>query len=149
MQVPIQVREARRESLRVHVPNDPYVLIVDDDTSILSVVSFLLDTEDYPNISIGQSVDVLPFLNELHRSEGRLPSLILLDLMMPSVSGYDIAAVLSKHPRLSRIPVIIMTADYRVTTASDVPGVVEVVNKPFHIEMLLDKIEQYFVPEQK
>ena len=75
----------------------------------------------------------------------RLPSLLLLDLMMPVVSGYDIAASLLRHERLSHIPVLIMTADHRISSASEVRGATDLINKPFHIEILLDKIQRFLV----
>jgi len=143
MQTTIQMCEVEQDNLLAQVPSEPYVMVIDDDPSILSVVSFLLDTEDYPNMSFSESMSVLPFLEKIHALGVRLPSLILLDLMMPMFSGYEIAAALAAYEQLSSIPILVMTADHRVREASSVPGATDLINKPFHIEILLDKIEHF------
>lgn len=146
MQTVTYMCELEQVNPLTQVPSEPYILVIDDDPSILSVVSFLLDTEEYPNIALPESSSVLPFLQEVSALGKRLPSLILLDLMMPILSGYDMAAALSQHPQLSHIPILIMTADHRVKTVSCVPGATDVINKPFHIDVLLSKIEQFLAP---
>lgn len=143
MQITTQMCAVEQDELLAHVPAEPYVVVVDDDASILSVVSFLLDTEDYPNMSLSDSSSVIPFLEKIYASGVRLPSLILLDLMMPLLSGYDIAASLAQSDTLSNIPILVMTADHRVNAISSVPGASDLINKPFHIEVLLDKIQHF------
>src|SRR5260370_26220516 len=70
----------------------PYILAVDDDRSILSMLMSLLATEGYSCVGFAESQWVLPFLQEMGKREERhLPALIPLDLMMPEDSGYDIA----------------------------------------------------------
>ena len=64
MQMTMQTYEEEQESLLAHVPSDPYILVIDDDSSILSVISFLLDTEDYPNLCLSESTIVLPLLEK-------------------------------------------------------------------------------------
>ena len=123
------------------VPASPYALIIDDDDSILSVVMLLLEMEGYAGLGISNSQDVLPFLAQAEQ----LPSIILLDLMMPVVSGYDIATKLAQDERLARIPVIVMTADSRVQRAGEIAGAIDLVKKPFQVHMLLTKLEPYLV----
>jgi CheY-like chemotaxis protein len=125
----------------IPVPDHPYALVVDDDDAILSVVMLLLESEEFAGIGLSDSQKVLPFLREI--STRQLPSVILLDLMMPVISGYDIAAQLSNDDRLSRIPVVVMTADNRVRNASAVPGAADWIGKPFQINTLLSKLENY------
>ena len=143
MQITTQMCAVEQDELLAHVPAEPYVMVVDDDASILSVISFLLDTEEYPNMSLSDSTGVLPLIERIYSSGLRLPSLILLDLMMPLLSGYDIAASLAQHEKLSHIPILVMTADHRVNAISSVPGANDLINKPFHIEVLLDKIQHF------
>ena len=122
------------------IPEEPYILIVDDDQAILSVVMLLLETEGYTSLGFSDSQKVLPFLQELHTTEQRLPSVVLLDLMMPVVSGYDIAAFMQENEWTARVPVLIMTADHRVTGVQSVPGASDWVSKPFRVEVLLKKL---------
>ena len=80
------------DATSLSIPEEPYVLVVDDDQAILSVVMLLLETEGYTSLGFSDSTKVLPFLEELRRTGQRLPTVLLLDLMMPVISGYDIAA---------------------------------------------------------
>lgn len=123
------------------VPDSPYALIIDDDDSILAVVMLLLEMEGYTGLSISNSLEVVPFLEQVPNDH--LPGVILLDLMMPVASGYDVALNLSQHEKLAHIPVIIMTADNRVKDASEIKGATDLVNKPFQIQLLLDKLKLY------
>ncbi len=125
------------------IPEEEYVLVVDDASAILSVVMLLLETEGYTSLGFTDSTKVLPFLKELHETEQKLPSVILLDLMMPVVSGYDIAAAIAVHEWSRLIPVIIMTADHRITDIHDIPGASDWFSKPFRIEVLLNKLSAY------
>lgn len=123
------------------VPDTPYVLIVDDDEAIISVLMFLLETEQHAGVGLSDSQKVLPFLEQVGTEH--LPAAILLDLMMPHLSGYEIAAQLSQSERYAHLPIIIMTADTRVRSAGAVPGAIDWVGKPFHLDDLLSKLERY------
>jgi CheY-like chemotaxis protein len=123
------------------VPDGPYALIVDDDDGILGVIMLLLETEGCTGLGVSKSLEVVPFLEQA--SNDHLPCVILLDLMMPVISGYDIALNLSQHEKLAHIPVIVMTADNRVKDASEIKGATDLVNKPFEVELLLDKLKLY------
>jgi len=122
----------------------PYVLTIDDDEAIVNVILSLLATEGYHGIGITNSLKVLRFLDSLH--DNLLPRVILLDLMMPGLSGYDIAANLSQNKRYQHIPIIIMTANSRVQSFSDIQGAVDYVAKPFHLDPLLVKLKSYLDP---
>lgn len=123
------------------VPDNLYALVVDDDDAILSVVMLLLEMEGYAGLGVSNSQEVMPFLEQA--LPDHLPTVILLDLMMPIVSGYDIALALSRHEKFAQIPIIIMTADNRVKSASAIKGATDLVNKPFQIQLLLEKLTKY------
>lgn len=131
------------------LPEKPYALIIDDDYAILSVIMLLLETEDYPAMGILDSRVVQPLLEQIHSqaptSSQQLPAVILADLMMPGVSGYDITAWLTNQSWSHHIPVLIMTADPRVNSASMINGAIDYIGKPFQIDTLLDKLSPYLV----
>jgi CheY-like chemotaxis protein len=137
--VPVPLKSAYAASITL--PDHPYALVIDDDDAILSVVMLLLESEEFAGVGLSDSQKVLPFLRQVDTRH--LPSVILLDLMMPIVSGYDIAAQLAQDNRLSRIPIVVMTADNRVRGASAVPGATDWISKPFQINTLLSKLENY------
>ena len=133
----------REDIVSIAVPDSPYVLVIDDDESILSVVLLLLEMEEHIGLGVADSTKVVPLLEGMDSKH--FPSVILLDLMMPMVTGYEIAAHLSQHPRYAHIPIVIMTADNRVRGASAVPGAVDWIGKPFQMEDLLAKLERYLL----
>jgi CheY-like chemotaxis protein len=122
----------------------PYVLTVDDDEAIVDVIQYLLEVEGYNGFGISDSLKVLSFLDSLN--DNLLPSVILLDLMMPGLSGYEIAKVLSENERYKYIPVIVMTAGSRVQSFASIQSAVDFVTKPFHLESLLAKLKVYLDP---
>ncbi len=123
----------------------PYVLTVDDDRAILHVIQSLLEIEGFNGIGIADSLKVPAFLNALHDHE--LPAVILLDIMMPGLSGYQIAALLSQNERYSSIPIIVMTANSRIRDCSGIPGAVDFVTKPFRLDPLLARLKIYLSPQ--
>ncbi len=132
-------------------PHAPYVLIIDDDYAILSVILLLLETEGYAGLGILDSRKVVSFLEQVHASMETelttcLPAVILLDLMMPMVSGYDIANFTSKKSWSASIPIIAMTADPALYNKKIMPGAVDLLNKPFQIDVLLAKLARYLTP---
>ena len=125
----------------------PYVLVVDDEPSILSVILMVLEAEGYNGIGFSNSQKVIPFFEHIVTADKQkglhLPSVMMLDLMMPVVSGYKIAAQLSQKEETAKVPIIVLTADYRVSSASAVPGASDFLSKPFRITTLLAKVEKY------
>jgi len=119
----------------------PYVLVVDDDEAIVSVLLLLLEGEGFSGIAITDSRNVFPFLSQLDTDQ--FPSVILLDLMMPVLSGYEIADKFSQSERYRHLPIIIMTADGRIRGASSVQGAIDYVAKPFQIDALLTKLKSH------
>ncbi len=120
----------------------PYVLTIDDDKPIVDVIQLLLETEGYNGFGISDSLKVLGFLNSLN--DNLLPSVILLDLMMPGLSGYEIASTLSQNARYKHIPIVVMTADSRVQSFNGILGAVDFVK---HLETSAYYI-QYDAPDR-
>ncbi len=102
------------------IPESPYALVVDDDEAILSVVMLLLETEGYTGLGFSDSTKVIPFLEQVETQH--LPHVILLDLMMPLCQAMKLPLLSRNTHVLASIPIIIMTADNRVKSASTVPG---------------------------
>jgi CheY-like chemotaxis protein len=80
-------------------------MIIDDDDDLRESVSMLLEMEGYRTIPMARARAALERLG----SEPR-PDLILLDLMMPGMDGWQFRAEQKKHPVLARIPVVVLTA---------------------------------------
>lgn len=89
----------------------PLVLVVDDDPDILDAICDILGAEGYPVARARHGVEAL---EQVARQR---PDLILLDLMMPDVSGFEVVDLLRGDAATADIPIIVVTA--RQLTAED------------------------------
>jgi CheY-like chemotaxis protein len=108
------------------------ILLVDDDDELRGTIGAVLQAEGF---------DVLEGRNGLHALQqlmrSPLPDVILLDMTMPLMTGFEFLDVQSQDPRVQRIPVIAVTAYDKV---SQIAGVVAVVRKPFDLAQLLQAV---------
>ena len=111
------------------------ILIVDDDTVILDFLIDLLQDE----ISVSYTSDGTKALElaKLHK-----PDLILLDVMMPGMDGFEVCALLKADPETQHIPIVFLTGK---TDAKDIAkglelGAIDYITKPFDPELITTKI---------
>ena len=78
----------------------------------------------------------------LNRLEfGLKPDVILLDLMMPVLNGFDVLQVLQSRPDWKKIPVVVVSAN-RGYDADDLVGAVSILRKPVNVDRLLEAVQQ-------
>ena len=113
------------------------VLIVDDELSILVPLKFLLEKNDY-HVELSQSGK--DALEKISKSK---PDLILLDIMLPDLDGYEIFQLIRENPDWNDIKVIYLSAKNRdVDIAKGLNlGVDAYVTKPFSNADLLEKVK--------
>jgi two-component system, chemotaxis family, chemotaxis protein CheY len=119
---------------RKGVDTSRFVLIVDDDPDLLDVTSFVIENEGMAVETARNGEEALALLGA-----GRLPGLVLLDLMMPVMNGWEFLAVVANDPLLQRIPIVVLTAAERAR----VPGATDVLGKPMDLQELLRVVERY------
>ena len=112
------------------------VLIVDDDPDIRDAVGECLRYEGYDVHSAADGRDALDRLEY-----GLRPAVILLDLMMPVLNGFDVLEALKSRPEWKSIPVVIVSAN-RGYEAEDLSGAVSILRKPVNVDRLLAAVEQ-------
>jgi CheY-like chemotaxis protein len=115
-----------------------HILVVDDDEDILTLVCLVLELEGYRAIPARDGIDALRILNEQE-----LPSLILLDIMMPRMNGEELASALKASPRFSTIPVIFMSGDNHAREKTRTCRVQECLVKPVDLDRLLSAVQQF------
>jgi len=115
------------------------IFLIEDSKEIRTLVQILFESEGYAVASAHDGHDALDKL----RSMPKLPSLILLDLMMPVMDGYQFRQEQLKDPLLATIPVYIMTADGNVDVKAAGLGVEGGLRKPVDIETLLEVAEKH------
>jgi two-component system chemotaxis response regulator CheY len=117
--------------------NTTDVLVVDDDTDIRESISHLLEFEGYKIAMASNGVEGFAQLKE------KRPSLILLDLMMPVMDGWQFKTQLDSNPEFNGIPIVVVSADGNIREKSESIGVSEFLTKPIEIEHLLKIVEKY------
>lgn len=113
------------------------ILVVDDDPEIVTLLSTRLSRRGYKVSTAGDGASAI----ELARRE--LPDLILLDVMMPGKSGWEVARALKQDPTTANVKIMMVTAIGEKTNEITAPiyGADAHIDKPFEFENLEQKIK--------
>jgi CheY-like chemotaxis protein len=112
------------------------ILVVDDDPDILEALSEILEAEGFEIRRARNGKEAL------ERLEPDPPQLILLDLMMPVMDGWEFAQRLRQRGTLSNIPIIVLSADRNVGSKAQDIGAVGYLAKPFELNELLEMVHR-------
>ncbi len=119
------------------------VLVVDDDPSIRRMIMAALRRDGYTFSEAANGKEAL----EIMRQEP--PSVVVLDLMMPIVSGWDVLRERAAEPDLQSIPVIIVSANRGPELASAMDkGICAFLPKPFDITVLSSLVRSCVMPDR-
>jgi CheY-like chemotaxis protein len=118
------------------------VLVVDDDFDIREALSDVLASEGYNVVTAADGSEALETLRG-----GIRPAVMLLDLMMPRVSGVEVIDALRKDEALRQIPVVVCSAN-RGYGADDL-GVLDVLRKPVSVDELLKAVARAVTPGKR
>jgi len=116
----------------------PQILVVEDDDDLRSVVSDLLRDEDFAVIEAPHGQAALDYL----LGAATVPSLILLDLNMPVMTGREMIRRLRDDPELAAIPVLVATSEPPYLGPPD-EGTVGRLQKPYHAGHLIRLVRQH------
>jgi CheY-like chemotaxis protein len=114
------------------------ILLVEDDFDVREALAETLRDEGY---RVECAVDGAQALDYL-RAGGR-PGLILLDLMMPRMSGSEFRMVQKVDPALRHVPVVLLSADGRMEEKARVLETAGAIKKPIDLQELLSTIERF------
>jgi CheY-like chemotaxis protein len=112
------------------------VLVVEDDEDVRETVAGILEDEGY---RVGRAANGLEALAYL-RDAAPLPGVILLDLMMPVMNGWEFRAAQQAERRLAAVPVVVLSGDAQVVQKAERLGAVAVLGKPVSILHLLEVV---------
>lgn len=115
------------------------ILIVDDSKALLSLISEMLEQENYTTYSVETGEEALVFLESNH------PDLILLDRTMSGMSGFEVCKQIKKVKKSAKIPIIFLTAtaDVKDKVEGFRIGAVDYITKPFQKEELLARVNSH------
>jgi CheY-like chemotaxis protein len=121
--------------------NAGYVLVVDDDEAIRLVLLETLRNDGRQVVCAGDGDEALKIM-----AGPRLPRLVILDLMMPRVSGWQVLDQMERTPRLAGVPVVVLTA---FDSCADLPRGRSIVHKPIEGFLLLDLTRALLEQDQR
>ena len=118
------------------------ILVIEDDADIRNLLHFNLEKEGFTSIEAGDGVTGLAMARE------QKPSLVLLDLMLPGMDGFEVCRRLGSSPDTAEIPVLMLTARGeemdRVVGLS--LGADDYVVKPFSVRELMLRVRAVLRP---
>ncbi len=113
------------------------ILIVEDEKDIVQMLEYNLQKEGYRTVSVSNGSQAVQTATQDH------PDLILLDLMLPGMDGFEVCKELRKHSKTAAIPIIMLTA--KSQEADKIVGLElgadDYVTKPFSLRELLARIK--------
>jgi len=120
------------------------ILIVEDDPQTVKLVKFILEKNNCSTISVKDGEEGLRMARE------RKPDLIILDLMLPGMDGYQVCETLKNDPNTKEIPVLVLTA---LDSGADFEKALEkkadwYITKPFDAQHLLKRVN-YLIGKKK
>jgi chemosensory pili system protein ChpA (sensor histidine kinase/response regulator) len=132
----IAVPQADLKEVAISVVQKQTIMVVDDSVTVRKVTTRLLERHGYQVIQAKDGVDAMSKLEDVH------PDLMLLDIEMPRMDGFEVATLVRHNPRLSYLPIIMITSrtgeKHRERAYS--VGVNGYMGKPFQEQILLENI---------
>src|SRR5262249_53317492 len=110
------------------------VLVVDDEPDLLEVTRFALECEGFGVQTARNGQEALALLRG-----GTRPRVVLLDLMMPVMNGWQFLDEVAKVPSLKAIPIVVVTA----AGATSIDGAVAILHKPLDLGVLIETVESH------
>ena len=122
----------------------PKVLIVDDETDVVEFITRTLQSEGYDVVCAYDGIGALDL------ADSEKPDIVVLDIMMPMMSGYEVCEQLKSNPQTQNIPIICVssahTPDARALSLR--VGASALVVKPFRSAELIAQIKRYLKTEE-
>ncbi len=114
----------------------PRILVVDDDQTNLKFLKEILDDE-YDLMTVATGEDALSAIHEFN------PKIVLLDIMLPGVSGYEVCEKIRQDEKLSQVKIILISAKAMINERQKgyEAGADDYITKPFDHEELLAKVQ--------
>jgi two-component system, chemotaxis family, chemotaxis protein CheY len=116
------------------------ILVIDDEPQIRFLISELLSDEGYTVVQAANGREALIYL----QAANPLPSLILLDMMMPILNGWEFLRVQQRNPVFAPIPVVVISAFRALAESAAALGVQEALTKPIDLDRLVDLVQRYY-----
>lgn len=118
----------------------PMILVVEDDDAVAMMIQDYLSGHEYRTARAADGREAVEVVQALR------PDLIVMDLMMPRLTGGEAATALRRDPLTEKIPIIAISAVADVTSIAEMLPLDEILPKPFDLDDLVAAIERLLPP---
>ena len=117
----------------------PKILSVDDEPDVVTLIERTLETEGFESVAAYDGISALDI------AETEEPAVILLDIMMPMMSGYEVCMQIKSNPVTKDIPVICVSSAHSADARANAlrAGAATLITKPFMPAELVAQIRRY------
>jgi CheY-like chemotaxis protein len=115
------------------------IMVIEDDADVRNALTLILNTEGYHVVGVANGKEAIEKL----RTDPP-PALILLDLMMPVMDGWEFRDWQRHHPTLRAIPVVVVSADESIRSRTHLAGIAGFLQKPIEYDLLLNIVRRYY-----
>lgn len=135
--VPDDRKEEKQDPLQRYVGDKPRILVVDDDALNLSIMVSILSRDDYKAETVMNGAEALALL------DGQEWDLVITDIMMPGMSGYELTQKIRERYAVSELPVLLLTARNRPQDIENgfLAGANDYVTKPVEARELRARVQ--------
>lgn len=113
------------------------ILVVEDDDTMRELLKLHLTTAGYAVRTAADGIEAG------HAVLGITPDLIITDVRMPHMTGFELVAALRQDPHLAKIPVIFLTIEGESIDRGTALGALEYLTKPIRVDLLLQKVSKH------
>ena len=141
--VAIRLEELRPQNeIHESTPRGKTILVVDDSATVRKLIAGKLEKSGHNVICAADGVEALACLEE------NLPDLVLLDINMPRMDGYEVCREIRSNPAAQNLPVVMISGKdgFFDNVRGRMAGTTGYVTKPFGPETLMKALETYLVP---
>jgi CheY-like chemotaxis protein len=116
----------------------PWVIVADDSLAMRDVLHEVLDAAGYEVTTVASGARALEAM------AGRIPDLVITDLLMPGMSGFSLRAAMLRRAELASVPVIVLSGYWQ--RPGETLEAAEVITKPLSIDRLLESVRRLVGP---
>lgn len=115
------------------------VLVVEDEAYLCDLIGDVIESEGHTARKASNGLEALELMKQ------RKPQLVLLDMMMPIMDGWEFMQALKANPQWDGVPIVIITAIYDVKRTQEQTGARTVITKPFDIDQIAEIVRLYAI----
>ena len=114
------------------------ILLVDDSITIQKVVSLTFSGSEFEVVALGSGTEALNKIHEVN------PDIILLDVIMPDIKGYEVCKKIKQNPQYQDIPILLLTGTFEAFDENEAnnAGADGYITKPFDHQVIIERVKE-------